>query len=112
MFGENREILNQVRILTSHVSALRQQNEILKNEVQLFKGSTNCILNNLNTSIRRLAMVPVARPRHVTTTINTVTTTTATATTTASHTTNNNNNNNDKINVNNDERGGAVHTPP
>lgn len=80
MVGNNSEIMNQVRILTSHVSALRQQNETLKNEVQLFKSSTNCILNNLNTSIRRLAMVPVARPRIRTTTVNTVVATTATTT--------------------------------
>ena len=61
--GVNDDLKDQVRILSSKVHSLRQVNEELKNEVKLFKVSTNSLLQQVNTSIRRLANVPVARPR-------------------------------------------------
>ena len=53
----------EVRLLLSAVSSLRRQNDELKNEIHLFKMSTNTLLHNMNSSIRRLAMVPVMTPR-------------------------------------------------
>jgi hypothetical protein len=60
--GENETSI-QVRVLSHSVRALRRQNDELKNEIHLFKQSTNTLLSNLNASIRRLAVVPVSRPR-------------------------------------------------
>ena len=60
--GENETSL-QVRVLSQSVKQLRRQNDELKNEIHLFKQSTNTLLSNLNASIRRLAMVPVMTPR-------------------------------------------------
>ena len=62
--GHRNETADQVRVLALAVTSLRRQNDELKNEIQLFKQSTNTLLSNMNTSIRRLAMVPVrATPR-------------------------------------------------
>jgi hypothetical protein len=59
----------EIRVLTSTVNALRHQNEDMKNELQIFKSSTNTILSHINTSIRRLAMVPMMTPRYAANTI-------------------------------------------
>jgi hypothetical protein len=55
---------DEVRVLTSTVNALRRQNEEMKNELQIFKSSTNTLLSHINTSIRRLAMVLMMTPRY------------------------------------------------
>jgi hypothetical protein len=51
----------EVRALTTMFNALRRENIDLKNEIMLFKNSTNSLLKALNTSVQRIAQVPVLR---------------------------------------------------
>ena len=53
----------ELRLLLSAVTSLRKQNDDLKNEINIFKLSNNAMLQNMNNSIRRLAMTPVTIPR-------------------------------------------------
>jgi hypothetical protein len=44
---------------------LRRENIDLKNELILFKNSTNSLLKSLNTSVKQIAQVPVLRAARV-----------------------------------------------
>jgi hypothetical protein len=55
----------EVRALTATVNALRRENIELKNELILFKNSTNSLLKCLNTSVKRIAQVPALRAARV-----------------------------------------------
>ena len=57
---------NDIRLLVSAVKTLTRQNEELKNELHLFKSTCNTLLSQLNTSVKRIAMIPSARRRPAT----------------------------------------------
>ena len=61
--GANRENSAQIRLLLSTVRGLSRQNEELKNELAIFKSTCNTLLEQLNVSVRRLAVIPGARVR-------------------------------------------------
>lgn len=51
----------QIRVLVSAVRTLTRQNEEIKNELHLFKSTCNTLLTQLNTSVRRIAIIPTVR---------------------------------------------------
>ena len=51
----------QVNILMTTVNTLQRQNEELKSEVIIFKQMSQSMMQQMNSSIKRLSMLPVAR---------------------------------------------------
>ena len=77
------------RVLVSAVRTLSRQNEEIKNELRLFKLTCNTLLNQLNTSVKRIAMAPTVRVnRRAAQELSTSSTTAPTTTTTAGATAN------------------------
>ena len=60
---------NELRVLVSAVKSLTRQNEELKNELHIFKSTCNTLLSQLNTSVKRIAMIPSVRRRPSTTNV-------------------------------------------
>ena len=56
---------NQLRVLVSAVRSLTRQNEEMKNELHIFKSTCNTLLSQLNTSVKRIAMIPTIRAHSV-----------------------------------------------
>ena len=57
----NNDDNDQIKVLVSSVNSLRRQNDDLKNELIIFKESTTSMMKQMNTSIKRLSMLPVSR---------------------------------------------------
>ena len=51
----------QVKVLMTTVNKLQRQNEELKSEVIIFKESSHSMMQQMNSSIKRLSMLPVSR---------------------------------------------------
>ena len=58
---EQNGVKNQMKILVSLVNLLCCQNDDLKNELLLFKQCNNTMMKQINSSIKRLTMLPVSR---------------------------------------------------
>lgn len=63
--GGNSVDSNQIRFLVSAVKSLNRQNEELKNELHVFKSTCNTLLSQLNTSVKRIAIIPSVRANSV-----------------------------------------------
>ena len=59
--NEDRGLENKVRVLMTTVNNLRRQNDELKNEIVSFKQSNQTMMKQMNSSIKRLTMLPVSR---------------------------------------------------
>ena len=54
---------NQIRMLVSAVKSLTRQSEEMKNELQILKVTCNTLLSQLNTSVKRISIIPGIRSR-------------------------------------------------
>lgn len=61
--GIGRSDSNQIRMLVSAVKSLSRQNEEMKNELHIFKTTCNTLLSQLNTSVKRISIIPGIRSR-------------------------------------------------
>jgi len=59
--GSDAGTAAQVQILVSTVRTLTRQNDELKTELQVFKNTCNTLLEQVNSNLRRIAMIPGAR---------------------------------------------------
>ena len=55
----------QLRVLVSAVKSLTRQNEELKNELHIFKSTCNTLLTQLNTSVKRISIIPNIRANSI-----------------------------------------------
>ena len=50
-----------MRVMLSSINSLRRQNDDLKNEIMIFKESNNLLIRQMNSSIKRLSILPLSR---------------------------------------------------
>ena len=59
--GSDAGTAAQIQLLLSTVRTLTRQNDELKTELQVFKNTCNTLLEQVNSNLRRIAMIPGAR---------------------------------------------------